>query len=163
MKLMEIAQLQDHPEVVGLLAQWHGAQWRHLYPGWNAAEAQRQFELETPDGGIPRTWIALANQRLLGSVSLIRDDLPGRPSQNPWLASMFVAENERGQGIGRRLVETVLAWSDTRNIAGIFLLTENQTSFFARFGFFPIEQTMQNGHAITIMKRSTPLLETNNR
>ncbi|HEY5894726.1 MAG TPA: GNAT family N-acetyltransferase [Chthoniobacterales bacterium] len=151
---MEIVDLSEKPELREILARWHGVQWRHLYQGWNAAEAMRLFELEKSEGEIPRTWIALDNERLLGSVSLILDDLPQRPKQNPWLASLLVAKSERGRGVGKRLVEALLAWSDARDIAEIFLFTENRTSFFARFGFSSVEETMQNGHAITVMRRS---------
>lgn len=151
---MQIVDLCEKPELREILAQWQGEQWRHLYPGWDAKEALRQFKLEKPGGGIPRSWIALDSERLLGSVSLILDDLPGRPNQNPWLAGMLVTEAERGRGVGKCLVQTLAACSDAREIAEIFLFTENQTGFFARFGFSPIEEAMQNGHAITIMKRS---------
>src|SRR4051812_20450451 len=56
-----------------------------------------------PDS-IPLTLVAAEGNEPVGSVSLVESDLTGWDHLTPWLASLYVRPDWRGQGIGKLLV-----------------------------------------------------------
>lgn len=73
--------------------------------------------LDTPVNGI---WAALCNERIVGSVAIDGEDL------GPGLAHLrwFIVDDEmRGTGVGRRLLEAALAFSDAQHVAETQLWT----------------------------------------
>jgi GNAT superfamily N-acetyltransferase len=52
-----------------------------------------------------------------------------------WLADVFVADSERGQGLGLWLVETVIAHPELRGVRRWLLATRDAQELYRRFGF----------------------------
>lgn len=65
--------------------------------------------------------VAVAGAEIHGDLALLR--------------SVAVAAALHGQGIGRRVVEQLLLEAARRDIARLYLLTENAADYFTRFGF----------------------------
>ena len=135
------------------LAAWHAAEWAHLYQGWDEAAALRDLLSEPADGSLPLTLIAHDDRQLLGSVSLIMDDLPGWSQCNPWLASFFVAPPHRRRGIGAALLRAALSRLATSPCARVYLFTESRAEYFARHDFVFYGSGVAGGHEVTVMSR----------
>jgi GNAT superfamily N-acetyltransferase len=56
-----------------------------------------------------------------------------------YLADVFVLEPERGRGLGKWLVETVLAHPDLQGLRRITLGTQDAHSLYERYGFRPAD------------------------
>jgi N-acetylglutamate synthase-like GNAT family acetyltransferase len=151
---MEIAYLNDHPEFAALLAQLHAVEWQHLYSDWNATTAATEFAAQHSDGRIPTTLVALRDGQLLGSVSVIEDDLPGWQHLNPWLASLYVIPEFRGNGVGAALVAGAERLISASGIKQIFLFTESRTTFFTQLGWQVYAETTAHGHPAVVMTMS---------
>jgi len=52
-----------------------------------------------------------------------------------WLADVFIAEQYRGRGLGKWLVEVVLLHPDVLNVPRWFLATRDAHELYRRFGF----------------------------
>ncbi len=151
---MQIVALATARDRLDRLSAWHGAAWAHLYAGWNAVEARADFARERGDGAPPFTLLALENNELLGSVSLVEDDLPGWKSTDPWLGSFLVAPHQRSRGVGAALMRAMLAHADGRGWPQLLLFTEARQAYFARFGFNAIGTHVAGGYPVTVMARS---------
>jgi N-acetylglutamate synthase-like GNAT family acetyltransferase len=55
-----------------------------------------------------------------------------------WLADVFVVADDRGRGIGKRLMEYVMAHPDLQRIRRFMLATRDAHDLYARFGFTPL-------------------------
>jgi ribosomal protein S18 acetylase RimI-like enzyme len=55
------------------------------------------------------------------------------------LWDVVVAEQQRGQGLGRRLVERLLDAPALRQVERVYLMTSNGAAFYQRLGFSPVE------------------------
>lgn len=55
-----------------------------------------------------------------------------------WLADVFVLGDQRGQGLGKRLIEFVLSHPDLQRIRRFMLATRDAHDLYARFGFTPL-------------------------
>jgi GNAT superfamily N-acetyltransferase len=55
-----------------------------------------------------------------------------------YLADVFVVEAKRGRGLGKWLIETVLAHPDLQGLRRFFLGTADAQALYARYGFRPL-------------------------
>jgi GNAT superfamily N-acetyltransferase len=56
-----------------------------------------------------------------------------------WLADVFVVSEHRGRGLGKWLVETVLAHPDLEHLRRFMLGTADAHSLYERYGFRPAD------------------------
>jgi amino-acid N-acetyltransferase len=79
-------------------------------------------------------WLALSDDRLIGSVGLeVYGDVA-------LLRSLAVGANCQGRGIGHQLLDQAVAWASGQGIQSLVLLTTTAPQYFLRLGFVPIEQ-----------------------
>ena len=152
---MRIAFLADHPEVIDTLARWHYDEWQGLIPEWSYQEAHRELATHTGRAAVPTTIVAFEGDELIGSASLLVEDLPQWKHLTPWVASVFVAPAWRGKRIGSRLVEEMVAVAGQLGVATVYLLTEGQSDFYRKLGWATVEVSPARGHPITIMTIGT--------
>ena len=107
---MRIAWLRDHPWHVDALAAAHVEAFGALLPDWTLAQAADELRSHTRACAIPSTLLALDEQGgWLGSVSLLQEDHEHIRQYSPWLASLYVRPQARGQGVGAALVARAVA------------------------------------------------------
>ena len=165
MTVVELAHLHETRahEVAERLAQWHTAEWGHLYHPevWNLSIARHEFAEQRRHGGgrTPTTYVAIADaEQLVGSVSLVdTDDLPGFETQGPWLASLFVEPSRRHQGVGHLLVNHLLTQEPARTAEQVYLFTADHADWYAGWGWRPVAVTTSGPahEPVTVMVRSS--------
>jgi GNAT superfamily N-acetyltransferase len=119
-----------------------------------------ELESHTHALNLPTTLIAVEAEQLLGSASLILEDLPESEllapysSLSPWLASVYVIPSKRGQGVGRALVTAIEHHAQKLNIPQLYLFTENQAAFYDRLGWSQLAQVPHQQQTLTIMSKT---------
>lgn len=88
---------------------------------------------------------------LVGSASIIDYDMDDRTELTPWLASVFVAPEQRRRGVGGDLVRHVMDRARHAGIATLYLFTPDRQRFYQRLGWHELEQTRYRGYPVTIM------------
>src|SRR5262249_5157917 len=106
---------------------------------------------------VPTTLVALEGDRLLGSVSLLADDLPGWEHLSPWVASVFVEPSARRRGVGPRLGARAVEEAGALGIATGDRDTPGQQDFYAAMGWELLASAALHGHAVAVMRRPTGL------
>jgi GNAT superfamily N-acetyltransferase len=162
LSITSIDYLADHPGAILTLARWHHAQWKHLNPNDTVAQRIARFQAHLGKRQIPTTFVALAVAEtqsdgrvpasVLGSASLIAHDMDTRPDLSPWLASVFVASQHRGQGIGTALVRRVIQEAETLGVENLYLFTTpDKRGFYTRLDWELIERTRYRGYSQIVM------------
>ncbi len=160
---VEIELLSGHGHLARLLADWHHAEWGHLYDPavWNHTAAVREFEEMAAGSGADLTWVALdgagrAETDVLGSVSLVADDdLDGWEHVSPWLASMYVRPDARGRGVAGLLTDALIAGAAERGHEYVHLFTSGQEDYWGGHGWRVVDRVDAAGHQATVMVRGT--------
>lgn len=148
---LTIEPLADHMALAPRLARWHAEEWADLIVGWDYPTALRELESHTNRDAIPMTMVALDGDDLLGSVSLIVEDLVGWEHLGPWLASVFVAPAARSRGVGTALVAHATGVARRLRVPRLHLFTEGQTDFYRRLGWQDLAPATSRGHPVTVM------------
>lgn len=138
---------------VATLAGWTHAAWGHLNPGMTLDDAFERLRGECGAGGVPSVFVAMHDGVPVGTASLVADDMRDRPDLSPWLASVFVLPEWRGQGIASSLVRRVEAEARDSGIALFHLYTPDQQALYRRLGWQAVEERDYRGEAVTIMRR----------
>ncbi|WP_244272242.1 GNAT family N-acetyltransferase [Halomonas aestuarii] len=158
--------MADHHEIVRLgadsphlarVAAWQHAEWAHLSPGETLASRRAALRGECGPAGIPSVFLALALGRPVGTASLVAHDLDPRPALSPWLASVYVLPEWRGQGIASGLVRRVEAEAAGNRIGRLYLFTPDQQALYRRLGWQDHETLVHHGETVTLMIRRLPL------
>jgi amino-acid N-acetyltransferase len=92
-------------------------------PTDGVAEAFMDFLVAERDGAL----IGAIGLEISGDVALLR--------------SAVVSRGARGQGVGERLVRTIVAHAGEKGVRALFLLTTTAQSYFPRFGFVEIPRS----------------------
>ncbi|MEZ4681238.1 MAG: GNAT family N-acetyltransferase [Caldilineaceae bacterium] len=148
---MQIDFLANHRHHIPALAAWHHQMWGHLDPG---ATLQKRIDRLTSHGGqlaMPTTVIAFDARGLLGSASLVQNDLRSHPQLTPFLASVYVGEEFRRQGIASTLVARIVVEAQRLGVARIYLITPDQQALYARLGWEEVDEVLYRGELVTLM------------
>jgi len=151
--LMKIFNLKDRPHHLMTLATWHHAEWSYLNPERSFEERVEEMREELEGKLIPATFVAEDEEgNLLGSASLLAQDMSSHPELTPWLASVYVNADHRGKGIGSTLVRQVMKHALDNGIHRLYLYTPDQEQLYARLGWQLLSREPYNGTPVTIMQ-----------
>ena len=147
---MTICPLADRPAVIPLLASWFHSEWS-AFDCRSVPTIEAQLSENLSRRSIPITFLALEDSSVIGTVSLDTSDLPSHDHLSPWLASLFVRPEARGQGIATALVGHALSFAALHKVSPLYLWTPGPTRLYERRGWIEIERTSYAFRPITIM------------
>lgn len=148
--------LHEQAHFIDKVANWWHEEWGYLSPDKSLADRIQEVQLlAIKREDIPKAHIAISDDKLLGTATLVKNDLPSIPhNHTPWLASVFVDPKMRRQGIGRKLVQTIEESAKNLGYKNIYLFTPDQEAWYASFGWTLLEYNRCNDHGIAIMQKS---------
>jgi GNAT superfamily N-acetyltransferase len=148
---IRIEYLADRPEFIPTLARWHYQEWGSDRPDDSAENRIALLNERIGRDHLPLTFVALKADELVGSASLIEHDIDNRQELTPWLASVFVAPEQRRRGIGGALVRRIVDETATLGIPRIYLYTYKSVPFYSTLGWSFMELTVYRGKEVSIM------------
>jgi N-acetylglutamate synthase-like GNAT family acetyltransferase len=84
--------------------------------------------------GLPRFYLLIKNEKIIGCCGLIINDFISRHDLYPWLAGVFIEENERGQGLGNIMMK--YAENEAKNAGySVIYLTTKLDGFYEKYGW----------------------------
>jgi GNAT superfamily N-acetyltransferase len=142
--------LFNHPELTGLLAEWHHREWGKIR-GEEIADSVALLEMSKSPDQLPLIIIAFENGKPVGMVRLIEHDIPTRKDLTPWLAALYVPPVERNKGVGSFLVVSAVAQARRLGYKKIFLFTSDKIALYAGLGWRLSEIFPHRNHVVAIM------------
>ena len=149
---IRIKHLGEHEEAIPEIVSWVYAEWGYRIPGVTAEKVTTSYEKRLTAHRIPETLIALVDEQIVGTASIVHHDMSTRMELSPWLAAVYVKSEFRGQGIGSKLVQAIMDESALLGVKRLFLFTPDRASFYVRLGWQVMEETEYRGEQVTIME-----------
>ena len=133
--MIEIAFLADHPEAIPTLTRWFRAQWPDYYAERTAADIAQDFYAEAQREGLPVRLVALRDGQLAGTITLREEATWTLPEYRPGLGGLLVTEQQRGQGVGTKLVRAGMKLALAQGYATVYATTVNARGILERLGW----------------------------
>lgn len=149
MRIVDIAEAAEH---IPLLAHWHHREWAHLYPRESEADFARDLAACIGPALVPSTFVAFDGE-VLGSASLIAQDMDSHPELTPWVASVYTRPAARGQGVASALLRHIDAVAARAGLEAIHLFTPAHEDFYAGLGWQVLARERYQGESVTLMRR----------
>lgn len=149
---MQITYLVDHPQHIPTLAVWLFGEWGHLNPGDSVERRVARLTTHTGRPGIPTTLVALDGETLLGSASLVVNDLTSHPHLTPFMASVYVDPLHRRRGAATALVKQMIITAGELGFETLYLITHDQQRLYEKLGWVAVEDLQYRGEDVTLMK-----------
>ena len=151
---MRISYLADELAFLPTLAEWHFREWQQLSQWDSIDQCVRRLRAHIGHATIPTTFIAVADGTLLGSASLIENDMEIRPDLSPWLSDVYVAPAFRRRGIGSVLVRRVVQEATRLGVSTLYLFTTSQENehFYTELGWSVRERVAYRDRLRVVMQ-----------
>ena len=124
----EIIKLTDAPEMKQRAAEWFHHKWGV------PLEAYIESMDDCLAGGLPRWYMAMADERIIGGCGIIENDFHQRPDLTPNLCALYVEADCRGRGIAGALLDFACSDMAERGVNTLYLVTDH-TDFYERYGW----------------------------
>ncbi|WP_439133336.1 GNAT family N-acetyltransferase [Pseudomaricurvus sp.] len=149
---MNVEHITKHPEAIPTLARWHFDQWAHLYPDDTLESFTEDLRESLQGEAVPSTWVLVDERGVWGSASVIEQDMTTNQELGPWLASVYVHSDLRGQRLGQLLVKTVMEESAKAGLKELYLFTPGQEYFYQTLGWQTLKHEPYQGQDVAIMR-----------
>ena len=156
-KTYEISVLKARPQFLDDAADrvWN-AWWRQ--DGHELGFIKGLFEEGLTAETMPVAFIAHDDAEFLGTVSLIDSDMEARPQYTPWVAALWVDEQQRSHGIGSALIKAAIEKAREQGFPEIYLCAEaDKHEYYAARDWVLIEENIDdlNIYRITLYSGSS--------
>lgn len=99
---VKIVHLADAPEYMEEVSRWLWLEWAKA-DGYSLEEIIYRTRYACQRDTIPQMLVAVREGRPVGVVSLWLNDLKTRQDLSPWMATLYVKDEERNRHIGQKL------------------------------------------------------------
>lgn len=153
-KTYDLDFLANHKNQIHQVAEWLNNEWGYLHPNRSYQDLCSQLEsivnIKTP----PLHIIALDEDKLVGVVALKLTEMEMFPEREHWLGSLFVAPENRGQGIATLLEEEIVRLANTLSVSELYLQTEAlDGGLYSRLGWKEREKVSDQGIKVLVMEK----------
>ena len=146
--------LADHPQLVPAVGHIRWREWGHppepeSLDWWVDATAR-----EAGRADLPVTWVAIDSLgEAIGAVGLGKFDIEERRDRSPWVLGMIVTAQQRGLGIGTRLMGALEAWARGHGYSQAWVATNGRAVDFYRKCGWELTEAFQrmSGETVSIL------------
>jgi len=133
---MVILELDKRPEMLREATEYFWKQW--------GSETNLPFYHDCmkhsldPDNALPKFYVMLDDNRIVGTYALLRNDLISRQDLYPWFACLFVEPDYRGNKIGFQLLEHAKKQANAKGFKKLYLATDLE-AYYEKYGWSYLE------------------------
>lgn len=148
---MYIINLREAPQHIPTIARWHFDEWGYLNPNKTLEYRIERMQRYLSDAPIPSMLIAVENDQVLGTAALVEADMDSHPELTPWLASVYIREDQRGRGLGKKLVKALMDFAGQQGLPRLYLFTPDQAPFYTNLGWQLLAEETYRDTSVTLM------------
>ena len=122
--------IREHPEYLDRAADYLSSKWgiaREVYYDCMANSI-------TTDSPLPRWYLMMEGNTIIGSYGLIVNDFVSRQDLWPWLCAVYIEESHRGRALGSRLLEHGRREAGKLGFETVYLIT-GHVGFYEKYGW----------------------------
>jgi GNAT superfamily N-acetyltransferase len=145
--------LARHRALVPRVARWLVAEWPAWYGPGGPGNVDADVEaFAASEQVLPVGMVAVCDGVPAGIGALKAESIPSHAHLSPWAAAGFVVPALRGRGIGRVLLDALVAKSRELGFGCVYCGTSTAESLLVRAGWRPVEVIVHHDRPLTIFR-----------
>lgn len=151
---MQYQLLSDRPDAIPVVARWLYEEWGRTIEGNTVEKACERLSQRVSKDHLPLHVLAVENGVVVGFAALKIREMDVYPDREHWLGSVYVPQEQRGQGIATFLIQTVVSMAPRYGVSMLSLQTEREDGgLYGKLGWVPVERIRYHGVDVTVMER----------
>jgi len=146
-----LSSLAQYPTYVDQISAWFFEEWGDGVEGRTIGQFSDVLIERMNIDKLPVAFVALASDELIGTASLICNEISSLPRYKHWLASVFVDPGQRRQGWGTKIVRAAVQIAPDYGIDKLFLYTRSHIDFYQQLGWEYVETLQYRNRDAMIM------------
>lgn len=144
---MQIDYLAAYPGLIPELTELLFAEWQDLYlaAGLSQADLAAALQERAVRDRIPLTLVAIDDGQLVGAGSIKLSEDGTRVGLTPWLAGIYVKEDQRGKGLGVQIVAALEQIARELGVQRLYLSADNAEHFYLKLGWQVLDKVESLG------------------
>lgn len=134
-----LSSLAQYPTFVNQISGWFFEEWGGGIEGRTFGQFSELLNERMNIDKLPVAFVALASGDLIGTASLICNEISSLPRYKHWLASVFVTPEHRRQGWGTKIVRASVQIAPDYGIDKLVLYTHSHIDFYQQLGWEYLE------------------------
>lgn len=130
---IEIINLIEEQENLEEVSEWIWKEWDKEH-GAKLEDVVYRSKHSINKEGVPQMYIAKYKDEAIGVVSIWLNDLKARQDLFPWMAILYVKEEYRNMGIGKKLQQKCIEETTKMNYKNLYLITEHE-NYYEKMGW----------------------------
>lgn len=148
---IEIINLIEEQEYLEEVSEWIWKEWDKEH-GAKLEDVVYRSKHSINKEGVPQMYIAKYKDEAIGVVSIWLNDLKARQDLFPWMATLYVKEEYRNMGIGKKLQQKCIEETTKMNYKNLYLITEHE-NYYEKMGWEFLENApLEDGRYEKIYK-----------
>ncbi|ATU93938.1 GNAT family N-acetyltransferase [Phyllobacterium zundukense] len=150
--MIRVEPLENHPELVPLCARWNFEEWGQSAGRTMEETVEGFLGFLDPSSG-QKAFVGFASGLPVGVALLIDNDLESHAHLKPWLASLYVMPEMRGQGVGKALIGATENSARNLGHTQLYLYT-SEPDYYRPLGWQDFETLTGDDAGLVILARS---------
>jgi N-acetylglutamate synthase-like GNAT family acetyltransferase len=141
---MHIAYLKDYQEWIPRIAKWFHDEWRGIQPK-TLQDIQARISERVNTKTLPMALVAVEDNKVIGTVSLIKNESKKLPKYTPIVTSLFVRKKYRNKEVGAMLLKAITNKAKRLGVGRVYvyLINKNHVAFYKKLGWRSIKKNVK--------------------
>lgn len=153
---MQLSHIKYFQHWVPIIAKWIYDEWAYVYPQKSLQDIQKTLISRINEREMPITLVAHDERGILGTASLKAEDLDIAPELTPWISSVYVHPDYRGEGIGTALAAEIERIARELGFARLHLFNPLARGVFEKLGWHLLKTCQFRGKELAILAKELP-------
>ncbi|MDB5047352.1 MAG: family N-acetyltransferase [Fibrobacteres bacterium] len=152
---MQISHVKYFQNWIPIIAKWIYEEWSYAFPLRTLQDIQKTLFGRMNENEMPITLIAHDERGVLGTASLKASDMEILPELTPWLSSVFVHPDHRGEGVATALVGEIEKIARQQGYTKLYVFNPITQGVFEKLGWSVLQTVEYGGKELAILVKET--------
>ena len=150
---MQVSHVKYFQNWIPIIAKWIYEEWSYAFPMQTLQEIQKALFGRMNETEMPITLVAHDERGVLGTASLKASDMEILTEISPWLSSVFVHPDYRGQGVASALVAEIEKIARQQGISKLHVFNPINQGVFEKMGWTVLQTVQYGGKELAILAK----------
>ncbi|MDQ3002240.1 MAG: GNAT family N-acetyltransferase [Fibrobacterota bacterium] len=148
---MQVSHVKYFQNWIPIIAKWIYEEWSYAFPMRTLQEIQKALFGRMDETEMPITLVAHDERGVLGTASLKASDMEILTEISPWLSSVFVHPDYRGQGVAAALVAEIEKLARQQDFSQLHVFNPINQGVFEKMGWSLLQTVQYGGKELAIL------------